>query len=228
MMTYASDGSTAFVEGYPVGAIFCYTYAGTKDGVPYIKNEAGEETAMTSYDVVYGNDKTYLKYMGTTVNSHTFGWVNEFSWKGLSLYVYLEGKFGGKFRSPVPTIPELYNGTKINLSRYITYFTESDYSDHPGLPEPNDYSYYRWQFYNQELSCNVQKASFIRLKELTLSYQLPVAWTRKARINSLKVFAQGRDLGLLWKANNMDVDPEWLPGTNKPYASFTFGLNIEF
>lgn len=221
-----------FIEGDPVGAIYAYDYDRMEDGVPYIKNEDGTSTPMNNYEVAFGSQRGYLHYHGTTIAPHTLGWANEFSWQGLSLYVYLTGKFGHKFRTPVPSIPPLVSDSKEYISRFITVFTESDGSEHPSLPNDYDYMYYQWQYYHNSLSCYVEDASFIRLKEMTLSYQLPKKWMRALHISQAKVFCQARDLGLLWKANNVDLDPEWLPtpdgGVNKPATSFTLGVNLKF
>lgn len=75
---------------------------------------------------------------------------------------------------------------------------------------------------------NVEDASFIRLKEVTLSYYLPEQWLRSIRLQKAKVFVQARDLGMVWTANKNNYDPEWLPGTNKPSTSFTFGASFNF
>jgi len=33
---------------------------------------------------------------------------------------------------------------------------------------------------------------------------------------------------MVWTANKNNYDPEWLPGTNKPSTSFTFGASFNF
>ena len=51
---------------------------------------------------------------------------------------------------------------------------------------------------------------------------------RSIRLQKAKVFVQARDLGMVWTANKNNYDPEWLPGTNKPSTSFTFGASFNF
>lgn len=105
---------------------------------------------------------------------------------------------------------------------------ESDGTTFPTLPAPGDYMCYRWGRYLPYLRGNVEDASFIRLKEVTLSYYLPERWLRSIRLQKAKVFVQARDLGMVWTANKNNYDPEWLPGTNKPSTSFTFGASFNF
>ena len=230
---YLDEYYPTFIEGYPVGAIMSYTYGGMQDGTPTIVKDDGTVTPMNDYSISFDTADGYLTYQGTTVAPHTFGWANEFSWKGLSLYAYLTGKFGGKFRTPVPSIPPLVSSSRQYISRFITVFTESDGTETPTLPQPYDFMYYMWQYYQQYLGVYTEDASFVRLKELTLSYQLPQRWMTALHISQAKIFCQARDLGLLWKANNVDLDPEWIgstysPSVNKPATSFTLGINLKF
>ena len=89
---------------------------------------------------------------------------------------------------------------------------ESDGTTFPTLPAPGDYMCYRWGRYLPYLRGNVEDASFIRLKEVTLSYYLPEQWLRSIRLQKAKVFVQARDLGMVWTAN----------------TSFTFGASFNF
>ena len=228
---YASDASNGyFIEGRPIGAIYAYEYAGMQDGVPYVKGANGTTCSfndLSLHNSTYGSEE-FLTYKGSTIAPSTFGWANEFSWKGISLYVYLTGKMGGKFRAPVAEYPPLVGGGNEFISKFISYYQNSDGSQWPTFPQPNDYMCYRWGRYMPYLSCFVEDASFIRLKELTLSYQLPTILLSKIGLKQAKVFCQARDLGCIWAANSLGYDPEWLPGSgmNKPAASITLGINI--
>lgn len=234
---YASNPSYGyFIEGRPIGAIYSYTYAGMKDGVPQVQGTDGTTCGfddLSLHNNSLGSEE-FLNYEGSTIAPCTFGWANEFSWKGLSLYVYLTGKFGGKFRTPVADTPPLVGSGSTFISKFISYYAESDGTTVPTYPKEGDFMCYRWGRYMPYLSCFVEDASFIRLKEVTLSYQLPRVWLRKVGLKQVKVFCQARDLGILWAANSLGYDPEWLPGSastgfsNKPATSITLGLNINF
>lgn len=219
------DGT--FVEGKPIGAIYSYEYAGVKDGTPYVKTADGEEWSMsdlTLHNRTLGLDK--LTYSGTTISPCTFGWVNQFTWKGLNLYVYITGKFGGVFRKPVAGDIPLAN-SKAFISKYITDLVESDGTSYPTVPAEGDYMCYCWGRYLPNLQSDIRSASFLRLKEIDLSYNIPAYLLRRLHLTGLKVFMQARDLGLLYTANKEGYDPEWLPGEGyKPSTSIMFGLNV--
>jgi hypothetical protein len=98
----------------------------------------------------------------------------------------------------------------------------------PALPPPNTGQAYLWDRYTPYLNTMVESSSFIKLKEITLEYNLPKMWMDFAGLGAAKVYGQVRNLGCLWVANSRGYDPEWLPGTLKPSTSFALGLTINF
>ncbi len=70
--------------------------------------------------------------------------------------------------------------------------------------------------------------SFLRLQSVQLSYSLPKNWTKKVRMNNVKLYVNGRNL-FLW--TNMPDDGVGMdsPGKNYPTKKqINFGLNIQF
>lgn len=219
--------SSTFVEGKPIGSIYSYVYAGQVDGLPYVYVAEGLKGPMNDNTSRNANGLDFMEYSGTTVPPYTFGWANQVSWKNLSLYVFVNGKFGGVFRRPTSGIPVVGYG-KADITRYVSMLDESDGTIYPTWAKPGDLNTELWSYYLPNLTCFIEKASFVRLKEVTLSYQFPQTLLSRFGITAAKVFAQGRDLGLLYTANSQGYDPEWLPGSLKPAASVTFGLNVSF
>ena len=84
----------------------------------------------------------------------------------------------------------------------------------------------------------VEKGSFLRLNTLTLGYTLPVKLTRKAAIQSLRLYATGYNLWC-W-TNYSGFDPEvstcrktaLTPGVDysayPKSRQYVFGLNVTF
>lgn len=218
-----------FVEGAPLGSVFAYRYAGlNEEGYPSVY---GKDGALVPFsDLNLHNNETGLdvmKLMGTTISPYGFGWSTEFTWNGLSLNVLLTGKFGGVFRSPVPTVPSV-GSSKVTLNKQLVDMMQSDGKESPCMPGENDSQNYKWNRYLENLDIYVEKADYIRLKELSLGYTLPSKLSHSVNLSSVKFFVQMRDLGLIYTANKYGYDPEWLPGSNKPAGSITFGANIKF
>ena len=85
--------------------------------------------------------------------------------------------------------------------------------------------------YKQTSSFWVDDASFLRLKNLMLSYSFPQEWLRKTRfISGVKIYAQAQNLFTFTKFTGLD--PE---GSSNMYQAqypmarqFTFGLDLTF
>ncbi len=70
-------------------------------------------------------------------------------------------------------------------------------------------------------------ASFVRLKNLHLSYRLPPTLLSKLRCRSLRIYAQGQNLFTI--TNFLGMDPETgATSTLPPMAVYTIGLNLGF
>lgn len=76
---------------------------------------------------------------------------------------------------------------------------------------------------------NMQDGSFIRLKNVTLQFQVPPQWLSRVGIGSLSVFVQGENL-LTWTEFE-GPDPEVIAQTQTYYPqprTFMGGINIDF
>jgi TonB-linked SusC/RagA family outer membrane protein len=218
-----------YVEGKPIGAVYSYTYAGSEDGIPYVYGVDGNKVSMN--DLSLHNTTIglpFMNYEGTNVPPHTIGWVNSFSYNGFNLYVYFYSHFGGVFKLPTNNSMPGVGNSKTSVGRFMNEVFESDGSLYPTFPNASEGGYYRWDRYIPNLSYFVQSSSFIRLKEITLEYNIPSVLSKKLNIQNTRVFVQARDLGIIYAANRKKYDPEWLPGNNKPVTNFTFGININF
>ena len=75
----------------------------------------------------------------------------------------------------------------------------------------------------------MQNNRYIRLKTLIVGYTLPQIWTRKVKLEKVRVYFSGNDL---WEATSIrdGFDPEMGAASNNsryPFArTWSFGLNI--
>jgi hypothetical protein len=76
--------------------------------------------------------------------------------------------------------------------------------------------------YNRRHDRGVFDASFIKLREVTLGYNLPKSWLQNAKINNIRVSAYGRNLALL-KSNVPHVDPETAFDSSNAMQGIEFG-----
>ncbi|MEI9810848.1 MAG: SusC/RagA family TonB-linked outer membrane protein [Bacteroidota bacterium] len=222
------DPSTALVEGRPINAIYSYTYLGVTDSVPYVAGPKGVPYTMNAVQLHNtGLGLEFLNYEGTATPPHTLGWVSNFNAYGFNVMVLFVGKFGGVYRNPVFNFPTYVGSAKTNVGRTVEEVFAGD-PNIPQFPRYREGQFYLWDRYVPYLEGLVESSSFIECKEIDLEYTLPQKITRKLQMSSLRVFAQIRDVGMVWHANKKGYNPEWLPGTQRPVTAFTFGVNAKF
>ena len=144
----------------------------------------------------------------------TAGWSNTFSWKGIELILDLQGRF----KYMVSTGGEGQLG--MYQQREISYWT------------PNNTGA-EWQkpIYNQSggdpysALLGFQDASFIKIHNLSLAYNFDKDMLKSIGINGLKLYVQGRNLGMLYSSIDfMDLDT----GATYFNRGFTVGMQVDF
>lgn len=218
-----------FVEGRPVNPIYSYTYMGMKDGVP---QAAGPNGSLQSFnDLTFyntGNGLQFLNYEGTGTPPHTLGWTNNIRVQNFNLTAIFIGKMGGVYRNPGFNYATAVVGSrKTQVNRFVSDVLAGD-PNVPGFANLNETMLYRWDRYSSYLNTLIESSSYIECKELTLEYNLPRKLAEQIKVNNVKFFAQTRDVGLVWRANSKGYNPDWLPGTNRPAQTYTFGINLQF
>lgn len=76
----------------------------------------------------------------------------------------------------------------------------------------------------------MQNAAYLRLKNITVGYTFPKAWTSKLNIQNLRIFFTGDNLAV-WSGlyEHYKCDPEGLGGGGYPLQrAYSFGLNVSF
>lgn len=222
------DPSTAYVEGRPIGAVYSYTYLGMKDSVPYVAGPKGVPYSMNAVQLHNtGLGLEFLNYEGSIIPPHTMGWASNFNAYGFNVMVLFVGKFGGVYRNPVWNYPTWVGNSKTNVSRFVADVIAGD-PNIPDFPKYRETQFYLWNRYAPNLQGLVESSSFVECKEIDLEYNIAQKFAKKLQMSNLRLFAQIRDVGMIWHANSKGFNPEWLPGTQRPVTSYTFGINAKF
>ncbi len=74
----------------------------------------------------------------------------------------------------------------------------------------------------------VRNGNYVRLKNIELGYTLPVSLTRRAKLQTVRLFASGTNLFSLSPANKLDLDPEVFNGVYPLQRLLNVGINIKF
>ena len=187
------------------------------------------------------NDEDFV-VLGDPIPDFYGGFRNTFNYKNISLDVFFHGSYGADIFN-VRTQTALFgrgeqNVDPVVLGRYIPGVNET--SDIPRAGPSNS-------LFNPNSSLNVEDGSFLRLKTMTLNYNIPLASSGLKNVfSSLNVYATGTNLWL-WTDFTLG-DPEVnkvLPPDSTdnafgsvsqgfasgqfPYAtSITMGVKVEF
>lgn len=188
------------VEGQPLGAFFTAEYAGVdpNNGDALWYKNATEGSRETTN--VYSQAQRVV--VGSPLPDFIAGVTNTFSFKGFDLSVFFNGVFGnelnfygvGRFSSANARFED--NQTVDQLNAWTPDNRNTN------VPEAR-------LFYNngaQPSSRFILDGSFVRLRNVTLGYNIPKSLTSKARIQSLRVFVTGQNL-VTW-TNYAGWDPE--------------------
>jgi outer membrane receptor protein involved in Fe transport len=144
----------------------------------------------------------------------TAGWSNTLSWKGFELTIDLQGRF----KYMVSTGGEGQLG--MYQQREIDYWRP----DNTGADwQKPVYSQAGGDPYSGLLG--FKDASFIKIRNLSLGYNFDKALLKSIGLNGLKLYVQGKNLGMLYSSIDfMDLD------TGRTYFNrgFTIGVQVDF
>lgn len=161
-----------------------------------------------------GEDRVVL---GRKNPSTTFGWNNSFSWKGLELGVQMIGRLGYMFS----TGGEAF--TAHGNQREVDYWTPNNTGAEYQKPILGQATSGSADAFSSLLG--FKKASFIKVRNISLGYNLPKSLLKPATLSHAKVYAQViNPFSLKQSVAGFDLD------TGRTYfnRSFVFGLEVGF
>lgn len=227
------NNSPAYISriGEPLGLMFGYWYEGTykyedfdkvgssyllKEGVPYIGDRSNVQPGDMKYrdinedGIINDKDRTVI---GKGFADHTGGFTNTLRYKSFDLSVFFQWSYGN----------DILNANKLVLERatrgYFNMFAsykdrwtpENPYSDIPraGEGSGNHYSSYA-----------IEDASYIRLKSLTLGYNVPDNISKKVSMQNVRVYFSAQNLFTITNYSGMD------PETSVRHSALTPGFDF--
>ena len=242
------------VENAPVGSFYGYRYLGVYQNMEetYARDEAGNVmtdwqgkviTMKNGSEQVYPGDAHYedinhdgvinendIVYLGNANPKFFGGGGFQVRWKQLTLTTFFYGRYGQKVINGARISLENMRG-KANQSTAVLHRwrSEGDQTDIPRALYGMGYNYLGSDRF-------VEDASFIRLKTLSLSYNLPKQWLKNIGITRLNVFATGYDLFTWTSYKGQDPEVKMPSPTSlvKDNATtpvskrFAFGINLDF
>lgn len=209
-------GTGFALEGYPVRSVFSIPFRGLNEqGLPTFLDQDGNVTTTGIYFQERDNID-FLEYSGTADPTDFGSFGNTFQWKGLKLNVFFTYSFGNVVRmDPVfsNSYSDLSSMPKEFKNRWVVPGDEKVTTIpviSSRMQNYNDgnlaYAYNAYNFSSERIA----KGDFIRLKEVSLSYDFPKEWVKAMKMNSLSIKVQGTNLALLYADKKLNgQDPEF-------------------
>ena len=181
------------------------------------------------------NDHGDLKIIGNSTPRYNFGLTLDGSWKGLDFSLFIQGVMKRDYMLDGP----YFWGANGGMWQSCVFKEHLDYWRPEGDPlGANTNAYYPKPYFssnkNQKTQSGyLQNAAYCRLKNAQIGYTLPKAWTKKAAMESVRVYVSGDNLLTISGISDI-FDPEtlggdWGPGKLYPLQrTISIGLNVNF
>jgi TonB-linked SusC/RagA family outer membrane protein len=228
-ITGAYDVDFVAIVGQPLGVFKVPQAARTADG-KVIVNSSGRPAI----------DPVNKKIAGSREPDFVLGLSNRFTYKGLTLSAVLDYRKGGKFYSYTSQLLDFTGNSPLTV-----------YNDREAFLVPNSvkmvgntyvendipivgtamYSYYTASTNTLIYENAILDKTFLKLRELTLSYSVPGKILAKAPFKGLEVGLVGRNLLMWTPSSNNFVDPEATNYGNdllSDFGEFTAGPTSRF
>lgn len=210
---FSPDGAAGFAspfiirKGEPLGAIYGYVYDGIiQVGDPVLtsthRNAAPGDPKFVDLNgdgILNADDRQVL---GTGIPKLTYGFTNNITYKNFNLDIVIQGQSGGKLfnAQKVDMLNPLTQGNVFNEVITDTWSTQNTSGT---IPRRGFYGITHGSFVNSRF---VESSDFVRLRNVTLSYNLPFNALKKIGIFNLNVFVNAQNLFTI--SNYSGLDPE--------------------
>ena len=204
-----ANNSFITLPGYPIASFYGYVFEGVfmnqeeLDKYPHLPTD---KIGDARYKDVNGDgkmDQNDKDILGDNNPLFTSGFSNNFSYKNFTLDVQLTGSYGAEAFSFFKRMCGIYHGDRNALIEQQTRWRSEG--------EPGDGIHFRptrtpvgWQ--RDPSSAWVQDASYLRLRTLTLGYNVNDKLLQKVRLKGLRIYMTGGNL-FTW-TKYVGYDPE--------------------
>ncbi|WEK33797.1 MAG: SusC/RagA family TonB-linked outer membrane protein [Candidatus Pseudobacter hemicellulosilyticus] len=152
--------------------------------------------------------------------------LNSFSWKNFELSFNIIWKAGHYFRRPSIHYSNYFT---INANAHpdiVQRWKEKGDEAHTNVPSirfPADANRDTYYNYSEIL---VEKGDLLRLQDMGLSYRFMDRRVGKLPVEGIRLYTYVNNIGLLWRANDKGIDPDFVQGYPDP-LTVSVGMKID-
>ncbi|MDR7209382.1 SusC/RagA family TonB-linked outer membrane protein [Flavobacterium piscis] len=230
------DGTGGNALGNPRNALYSYQFTGLNNqGLPTFIMADGQMDNVTGANFEDSENVTkYLKYEGSIEPNKSAGISNTFTYDNWSLNIFIVAAGGNKVRlNPIYSAryDDLTVFTKEFTNRWINPGDEA-FTNIPVIANSQSgnlsKAYNAYNFSDQR----VADGSFVRLKNVSLSYEFPKTLKKKLGVDAFSLKGSTANPLLIYSDKKLNgQDPEFYRsgGVSQPITSqYTFSINTTF
>ena len=143
-------------------------------------------------------DQTFI---GNPNPKFSYGFTNNFSYKGFDLSIFLQGVYGNQIynysRSEIEAEFSVYQN---QLSTVMNRYTSTNTNG--ALPRYNQYNQNNLKISDRF----IEDGSYLRIQNISLGYNLPEKIINRAKISSFRIFVSGQNLHTFTKYQGYDPE----------------------
>lgn len=223
------SGTKKWVKGGSIYDFWMYEWAGvdpeTGDAQWYMTDtETGERMKTTNYGSLTSQDKVKV---GNALPKVSGGFQSDLTWRDLSLSMAFAYSIGNKIynrdKASLMGVSGA-NGSTMSKDLLNRWTPENTQTDVPRL------EYDQTSYFTSASTRWLVDGSYLRLKTVTLNYNLPKKWIQPAMLKDVSIYVQGENL--LTFSKQQGLDPEQALGgvTYWRYPAMktlSFGINVK-
>ncbi len=225
------------LEGYPARGLFSFRSEGLNEiGIPVIVNQDGKATTNGFEFDLRTQNLDNLVYEGPTDPTYTGSLGNIFRYRNLRLNVFITYAFGNVVRL-APVFRSSYSDLDAMPKEFADRWTLAGDERSTRVPvilsaDQDHRDVYLRKLYNiyNYTTDRVTKGDFIRMKEISLTYDFPKTLIKRIGLADLSMKVQATNLFLIYADSKLNgQDPEFFRsgGVSAPMPKqFTFTLNM--
>ena len=218
------------LEGHPIGSFYGYKAIGYFNTEEELANEPKRTGTEKLGDIKYAdlngdgkidaaNDRTVI---GQNFPSWTGGLSINLFWKDFDFSALFQGAFDVDKYCEAESSYAFYNGGKV-LKKHLDRWTpENHNASYPRITKDSQTNFVTSSFW-------LEDGSYVRLKNVSLGYNLPKSWLNRIGVSRIKVYVAGENL--LTFCGLEDIDPEESSTRGWSYTNVkkvSLGLKVSF
>ncbi len=213
-----ASGVAAYAAlGKPYGAFYATDVATDAQGHVIVDSASGTPNIATNIVYKGSYQPDYVASLGTTLTYH-----------GLSFNILFDTKQGGVFYSSTKDVMGFVGTSKETENRDPYVYPNSVYQNAQGnyVTNTTKFSVYNW-YANSIIpdGQNIVDASYIKLREVSLSYAIPKSLLKRTPFGNLSLSVFGNNLFIWTPSANKYVDPEVNTAGSSNVQGFDFRAN---